>query len=50
MLIGNRPHPTRNESLFKQSDDRIRFVVKNFDPRIHFALNCGAKVTTSSYP
>ena len=28
---------------FKQSDPRIKFILKEPEPRIHFALNCGAK-------
>ena len=28
---------------FKQSDPRMRFILKEAEPRIHFALNCGAK-------
>ena len=43
-LKANRPHPSRNESSFQSNDARLKYVVKKFDPRIHFALNCGAKV------
>ena len=28
---------------FKQSDPRMAFILKEVEPRIHFALNCGAK-------
>ena len=28
---------------FKQSDPRMTFILKQVEPRIHFALNCGAK-------
>ena len=28
---------------FKQSDPRMAFILKQVEPRIHFALNCGAK-------
>lgn len=44
IILANRPHPSRNEPLFKQDDERLKFCLKKFDPRIHFALNCGAKV------
>ena len=37
-------HPSRNQALFGQDDKRLKYSVDSFDPRIHFALNCGAKV------
>lgn len=50
VLRSNRPHPSRpDEPFFGQNDPRLKFVVKNFDPRIHFALNCGAKVRFRIY-
>jgi len=41
---GNRPHPGSKTPPFKDNDPRRSFVVKVFDPRVHFALVCGAKV------
>ncbi|CAF1113618.1 unnamed protein product [Brachionus calyciflorus] len=43
ILRSNRLHPTKNIQFFAPNDPRLKFKVKNFDPRIHFALNCGAK-------
>ncbi|XP_013384161.1 uncharacterized protein LOC106154375 [Lingula anatina] len=43
ILRGNRPHPASQDSPFKQNDPRLKYVVKTVDPRIHFALNCGAR-------
>lgn len=43
ILRANRPHPSRKEPLFGPNDERCQFSIKKFDPRIHFALNCGAK-------
>lgn len=47
ILRANMPHPYSNRSLptFFESDDiRSELALKseNFDPRIHFILNCGA--------
>lgn len=46
-LRGNRAHPSKgkNEPYFKSDDERGLLAVEHnaFDPRIHFALNCGAK-------
>lgn len=52
MLRGNAPSPASFFSLlgkpswagrtFKRSDDRCKLAIKPVDPRIHFALNCGA--------
>ena len=44
LFPGNRPHPASIDPEFKADDPRLKYVVKNFDPRIHFALVCGAKV------
>lgn len=44
-FTGNRPHPSDGRSLFADGDPRDQFVVSNVDPRIHFALVCGAKVS-----
>lgn len=43
ILRANRIHPGRKAALFDENDARKKYAVKNFDPRIHFALNCGAK-------
>lgn len=43
ILRANRIHPGKNKVFFSDDDPRKRYAVKNFDPRIHFALNCGAK-------
>ena len=43
-ISGNRPHPSSPSPLFGESDPRLLYSVKNIDPRIHFALVCGAKV------
>ncbi|CAD5123866.1 DgyrCDS12173 [Dimorphilus gyrociliatus] len=42
ILRCNRPHPVAVERPFGESDSRLKYVCKEFDPRIHFALNCGA--------
>ena len=42
---GNKPHPAAKEPTLPANDPRLKYVMKKFDPRIHFALNCGAKVT-----
>ncbi|XP_078366756.1 uncharacterized protein LOC144650866 [Oculina patagonica] len=47
ILRGNRPHPSGGKPLFADGDPRLRFTVSEVDPRIHFALVCGAKVTLS---
>ena len=41
--IGNRKPPGSLSRLVKKDDPRIKFVMGTFDPRIHFALVCGAK-------
>lgn len=46
MLLGNRPHPSATEPPFCDGDPRLKFSLQTFDPRIHFALVCGAKVST----
>ena len=43
--LGNRPHPSDGKPLFDDTDPRLQFTVTEVDPRIHFALVCGAKVT-----
>ena len=42
-LKGNTAHPAKPEKPFADGDPRLKFCVK-LDPRIHFALVCGAKV------
>ena len=41
---GNRPHPSAKDYHFNPSDERVKFTVKERDPRIHFALIHGFKV------
>lgn len=41
---GNRPHPSSPELFFKDGDSRLQYVMSSLDPRVHFALVCGAKV------
>ena len=42
--LGNRPHPSDGKPLFTGDDLRLQYTVTEVDPRIHFALVCGAKV------
>ena len=44
VLRVNRPHPSSGERLLGESDPRLQFMMSEVDPRIHFALVCGAKV------
>ncbi|RUS81942.1 hypothetical protein EGW08_010287 [Elysia chlorotica] len=43
VLRNNRPHPASIEPMFAPNDPRIKFICKELDPRIHFAVVCGAK-------
>ncbi|RMZ97348.1 DUF547 domain-containing [Brachionus plicatilis] len=43
ILRANRPHPAKKDNHFSHGDSRIKYCVRKLDPRIHFALNCGAK-------
>ena len=44
-LTANRPHPSMSSSTyFEAGDPRSNFCLPELDPRIHFALVCGAKV------
>lgn len=43
ILRGNRKVPSHIFAPFSSGDARLKNVVKKFDNRIHFALNCGAK-------
>ena len=47
--LGNRPHPSGGKPLFDDTDPRLRFTVSEVDPRIHFALVCGAKVPLRTF-
>ena len=44
-FLGNRPHPSATEPPFSDSDPRRQFALKSCDPRVHFALVCGAVVS-----
>jgi Protein of unknown function, DUF547 len=43
LLRGNRRPPYHLRRPLRASDVRLRAAPSQFDPRIHFALNCGAK-------
>mmetsp|Transcript_2512 Transcript_2512/g.8926 ORF Transcript_2512/g.8926 Transcript_2512/m.8926 type:complete len:872 (+) Transcript_2512:51-2666(+) len=43
MLRCNAKPPAAFSKLIKRNDPRRQFVIKELDPRIHFALVCGAK-------
>jgi hypothetical protein len=43
ILRANRGHPLIPGPQFGRRDARRRFMVSQFDPRIHFALNCAAR-------
>jgi len=43
LLRGNRRHPYRLLRPFREKDLRRQFAVIPMDPRIHFALVCGAR-------
>lgn len=42
ILRCNRPHPVAVDKPFEDSSPKLKHICKEFDPRIHFALNCGA--------
>jgi hypothetical protein len=42
ILRGNRRPPYRPRRALRGSDERLGAAVSRLDPRIHFALNCGA--------
>ena len=44
LLPGNKSHPASTKPQFSQGDPRLKYAVKKLDPRIHFALVCGAVV------
>jgi hypothetical protein len=43
ILRGNRRPPYRFFKPFGKNDDRLDFIASPLDPRIHFALVCGAR-------
>lgn len=43
VLRANKGHPNAGKPEFQESDPRLRVSLTELDPRIHFALNCGAK-------
>jgi hypothetical protein len=43
ILRGNRRHPYRFLKPFRKKDPRMEVTVTPLDPRIHFALVCGAR-------
>jgi Protein of unknown function, DUF547 len=43
VLRGNRRPPWRPRRLLRRSDPRLAAASARPDPRIHFALNCGAR-------
>ena len=45
-VAGNKGHPSSIKPQFEKSDDRVNLAMKSCDPRLHFALVCGAKVGT----
>jgi len=43
LLRGNQRHPYRILRPFRERDPRLEFTIVPLDPRIHFALVCGAR-------
>lgn len=43
ILRANRGHPFLPGAHFASTDPRLAHVVRPFDPRIHFALNCASR-------
>lgn len=43
ILRGNKPHSNCTQRHFTFNDPRARYAMRRCDPRIHFALNCGAR-------
>jgi len=43
LLRGNQRHPYRVLRPFHERDPRLQFTIVPMDPRIHFALVCGAR-------
>lgn len=49
IFAGNKPHPSvshEQKHHFNEDDPRAALVLPKVDPRIHFALVCGAQVIT----
>ena len=42
LLRANRGHPRLPGQHFAPGDRRLRYALSDVDPRLHFALNCGA--------
>merc|ERR1712004_931309 len=43
VLRANKGHPAAKRAQFSNDDPRSNVALTTLDPRIHFALNCGAK-------
>lgn len=43
VLRGNRPHPLSPMAPFTRDDPRLAHALPDLDPRIHFAIICGAR-------
>merc|ERR1712038_1620031 len=43
ILRANALPPYALKTVFQAGDERVHHILKKVDPRIHFALNCGAK-------
>lgn len=43
VLRNNKGHPASGKPEFEETDPRRQVSLTKLDPRIHFALNCGAK-------
>ncbi|CAF1332776.1 unnamed protein product [Rotaria magnacalcarata] len=43
ILRGNKPHSNCTQRHFTFNDPRAKYSMRRCDPRIHFALNCGAR-------
>merc|ERR1712004_521443 len=43
VLRANKGHPAAKKAQFSNDDPRSNVALTSLDPRIHFALNCGAK-------
>merc|ERR1712004_633993 len=43
VLRANKGHPAAKKAQFSNDDPRSNVSLTSLDPRIHFALNCGAK-------
>jgi len=42
VLRNNKGHPSSKVAQFLEGDERRQYILISLDPRIHFALNCGA--------